>query len=75
MITNSTYDGLLYNTDYIKQTLEVPSIHFDSARVPYTNFHPIYDGKSGMSGERVPGKVSTKPSRRTSCWRLSRRLR
>ena len=31
VITNSTYDGLLYNTDYIKQTLEVPSIHFDSA--------------------------------------------
>ena len=26
VITNSTYDGLLYNTDYIKQTLEVPSI-------------------------------------------------
>ena len=57
VITNSTYDGLLYNTDYIKQMLEVPSIHFDSAWVPYTNFHPIYDGKSGMSGERVPGKV------------------
>lgn len=57
VITNSTYDGLLYNTDYIKQTLDVPSIHFDSAWVPYTNFHPIYDGKSGMSGERTPGKV------------------
>ncbi|MDX7421242.1 lysine decarboxylase LdcC, partial [Klebsiella pneumoniae] len=41
----------------IKQTLDVPSIHFDSAWVPYTNFHPIYSGKSGMSGERVPGKV------------------
>lgn len=57
VITNSTYDGLLYNTHYIKQTLEVPSIHFDSAWVPYTNFHPIYTGKSGMSGERIPGKV------------------
>lgn len=57
VITNSTYDGLLYNTQYIKQTLEVPSIHFDSAWVPYTNFHPIYEGKSGMSGERTPGKV------------------
>lgn len=31
VITNSTYDGLLYNTDWIKQTLDVPSIHFDSA--------------------------------------------
>ena len=56
MITNSTYDGLLYNTDWIKQTLDVPSIHFDSAWVPYTHFHPIYQGKSGMSGERVAGK-------------------
>lgn len=57
VITNSTYDGLLYNTDYIKQVLDVPSIHFDSAWVPYTNFHEIYEGKSGMSGERVAGKV------------------
>ncbi|MGL4455461.1 MAG: lysine decarboxylase CadA [Plesiomonas sp.] len=57
VVTNSTYDGLLYNTDTIKQTLDVKSIHFDSAWVPYTNFHPIYKGKCGMSGERVPGKV------------------
>lgn len=57
VITNSTYDGLLYNTDWIKQTLDVPSIHFDSAWVPYTHFHPIYNGKSGMSGERTPRKV------------------
>lgn len=57
VITNSTYDGLLYNTQYIKETLDVPSIHFDSAWVPYTNFHPIYQGLSGMSGERTPGKV------------------
>ena len=56
-ITNSTYDGLLYNTRYIKETLDVPAIHFDSAWVPYTHFHPIYQGKSGMSGERTPGKV------------------
>lgn len=57
VITNSTYDGLLYNTNWIKQMLDVPSIHFDSAWVPYTHFHPIYQGKSGMSGDRVPGKV------------------
>ena len=57
VITNSTYDGLLYNTQFIKQMLDVPSIHFDSAWVPYTNFHPIYAGKSGMSGARIPGKV------------------
>lgn len=57
VVTNSTYDGLLYNTDYIKKTLDVKSIHFDSAWVPYTNFSPIYQGLAGMSGERVPDKV------------------
>ena len=54
---HSTYDGLLYNTDFIKKTLDVKSIHFDSAWVPYTNFSPIYEGKCGMSGGRVEGKV------------------
>ncbi|WP_108649503.1 lysine decarboxylase [Dongshaea marina] len=57
VVTNSTYDGLLYNTNTIKETLDVKSIHFDSAWVPYTNFHPIYKGKCGMSGDRIPGKV------------------
>ncbi len=69
VITNSTYDGLLYNTNWIKQTLDVPSIHFDSAWVPYTHFHPIYQGKSGMSGERVPGKVIFETSLPIRCWR------
>ncbi|MGL6122064.1 MAG: lysine decarboxylase, partial [Shewanella sp.] len=57
VITNSTYDGLLYNTDYIKNTLECKHIHFDSAWVPYTNFNAIYKGKCGMSGQAMPGKV------------------
>lgn len=57
VVTNSTYDGLLYNTDFIKNNLDVKSIHFDSAWVPYTNFSPIYKGLSGMSGERVKDKV------------------
>lgn len=42
VVTNSTYDGLFYNTGFIKNTLDVKSIHFDSAWVPYTNFSPIY---------------------------------
>lgn len=57
VITNSTYDGLFYNTDKIKDTLDVKSIHFDSAWVPYTNFSPIYNGKTGMGGKQVPNKV------------------
>jgi lysine decarboxylase len=57
VVTNSTYDGLLYNTQFIKETLDTKFIHFDSAWVPYTNFNPIYEGKCGMSGEAMPGKV------------------
>ena len=57
IITNSTYDGLFYNTQFIKQTLPVKSIHFDSAWVPYTQFHPVYQNKSGMGGEPVSGKL------------------
>lgn len=57
VITNSTYDGLFYNTDYIKDTLNVKSIHFDSAWVPYTNFHPMYNGKTGMGGKTVSDKI------------------
>ncbi len=56
VITNSTYDGLLYNTDWIKQTLDVPSIHFDSAWVPYTHFHPIYQGKKWYERRACCGK-------------------
>ena len=57
VVTNSTYDGLFYNTGFIKTTLDVKSIHFDSAWVPYTNFSPIYQGLAGMSGGRTEGKV------------------
>lgn len=57
VVTNSTYDGLFYNTGFIKNTLDVKSIHFDSGWVPYTNFSPIYQGLAGMSGGRTEGKV------------------
>ncbi|MFA6076187.1 MAG: lysine decarboxylase LdcC [Negativicutes bacterium] len=57
VVTNSTYDGLFYKTDYIKQVLPVKTMHFDSAWVPYTNFHPIYKGLYGMSGDAKAGQV------------------
>lgn len=49
VITNSTYDGILYNVEKIQKHLNVNHLHFDSAWVPYTRFHPIYAGKFGMS--------------------------
>lgn len=48
VITNSTYDGLLYNTSFIKKNLAIKHLHFDSAWAPYTHFHPIYKNKYGM---------------------------
>ncbi|XPE38106.1 hypothetical protein ACNKHS_01245 [Shigella flexneri] len=33
------------------------SIHFDSAWVLLPNSHQFIPGKSGISGERVPGKA------------------
>lgn len=56
VITNSTYDGIFYNVKKIHELLEVKNLHFDSAWVPYANFHPIYRGKYGMGLEEVkPG--------------------
>jgi len=57
VITNSTYDGLFYNVTEIKAKLDVKHLHFDSAWVPYTNFHPIYRGKFGMHGRPTKGKT------------------
>lgn len=57
VITNSTYDGLLYNTEYIKKTLKINKLHFDSAWVPYTNFHPIYKGKYGMCNSAIGKQI------------------
>ena len=57
VISDSTYDGLLYDCDWIKENLPVEKIHFDSAWSPYAPFSPIYKGKYGMSGERTPGKT------------------
>jgi len=57
VITNSTYDGLCYNVDAIKQSLgdSVEVLHFDEAWYAYATFHEFYDGYHGIS--------STQPAR------------
>ncbi len=57
VITDSTYDGLLYDVNWIKANLPVKRIHFDSAWSPYTPFNPIYGNKYGMCGDATPGKT------------------
>jgi len=51
VLTNSTYDGLCYNTDMIKSQLHdsVDVLHFDEAWFGYAAFHPFYHGRHGMS--------------------------
>ena len=53
VMTNSTYDGLCYNVDAIKQTLgdAVEVLHFDEAWYAYANFHEFYDGYHAISSE------------------------
>jgi arginine/lysine/ornithine decarboxylase len=55
-LTQSTYDGVLYNTETIKQLLDgyVDNLHFDEAWLPHAAFHPFYKGFHAMAkyGER-----------------------
>jgi arginine decarboxylase len=49
--TNSTYDGLCYNVDSIKEQLgdAVEVLHFDEAWFAHANFHEFYDGYHAIS--------------------------
>ncbi len=42
-LTQSTYDGVLYNTETIKDLLDgyVDNLHFDEAWLPHAAFHPV----------------------------------
>lgn len=51
VMTNSTYDGICYNIDAIKQILgdAVEVLHFDEAWYAHANFHEFYDGYHAIS--------------------------
>ena len=55
VVTNSTYDGLCYNAELIKQSLgnSVEVLHFDEAWYAYAAFHEFYAGRYGMGTERT----------------------
>ncbi|MFN3578919.1 MAG: lysine decarboxylase, partial [Pseudomonas sp.] len=54
VLTNSTYDGLCYNAELIKDELEdtVDVLHFDEAWYGYAAFHEFYAGRHGMGSKR-----------------------
>lgn len=54
VVTNSTYDGLCYNAEMIKQTLgnSVEVLHFDEAWYAYAAFHEFFVGRYAMGTSR-----------------------
>jgi lysine decarboxylase/arginine decarboxylase len=54
-LTQSTYDGVLYNTQTIKGMLDgyVEALHFDEAWLPHAAFHPFYGSFHAMGKKRA----------------------
>lgn len=54
-LTQSTYDGVLYNTETIKKLLDgwVDNLHFDEAWLPHAAFHPFYGSFHAMGKKRA----------------------
>ncbi len=53
-LTQSTYDGVLYNTEKVKSMLDgyVANLHFDEAWLPHAAFHPFYGSFHAMGRKR-----------------------
>ncbi|HRD98400.1 MAG TPA: lysine decarboxylase, partial [Rubrivivax sp.] len=53
-LTQSTYDGVLYNTETIKHALDgyVDTLHFDEAWLPHAAFHKFYGSFHSMGKKR-----------------------
>lgn len=59
-ITQSTYDGILYNVDAIKDMLDgkIDTLHFDEAWLPHATFHEYYRGMHAIGRDRARCKES-----------------
>lgn len=57
-ITQSTYDGILYNVDTIKELLGdyIDTLHFDEAWLPHAAFHDFYRGMHAIGKDRPRSK-------------------
>jgi arginine decarboxylase len=53
-LTQSTYDGVLYNTETIKHSLDgyIDTLHFDEAWLPHAAFHKFYGTFHAMGKNR-----------------------
>lgn len=61
VVTNPTYDGILYNVDRVASLLadSVPRVHFDEAWYAYGKFHPLYRHRFAMG---VPQDMKNRPT-------------
>ena len=59
-VTQSTYDGVVYNVDTIKEMLDgkVDTLHFDEAWLPHATFHDFYRGMHAIGNDRARCKES-----------------
>jgi len=57
-LTQSTYDGVLYNTETIKGMLDgwIDTLHFDEAWLPHAAFHRFYGSYHAMGKNRARPK-------------------
>ncbi len=59
-ITQSTYDGILYNVEAIKDELDgkIDTLHFDEAWLPHAAFHDFYGDYHAIGADRPRCKES-----------------
>ena len=59
-ITQSTYDGVLYNVEDIKEMLDgrIDTLHFDEAWLPHAAFHDFYGDYHAIGADRPRCKTS-----------------
>ena len=59
-ITQSTYDGVVYNVEMLKEMLDgkIDTLHFDEAWLPHAAFHPFYKDMHAIGKSRPRAKES-----------------
>jgi len=59
-ITQSTYDGVLYNVETLKKMLDgkIDTLHFDEAWLPHATFHNFYKDMHAIGCDRPRAKES-----------------
>ncbi|ADL54457.1 arginine/lysine/ornithine decarboxylase [Gallionella capsiferriformans] len=59
-ITQSTYDGIVYNVEMLKEMLDgrIDTLHFDEAWLPHAAFHDFYKDMHAIGKDRPQARES-----------------